>query len=506
MSIDSKFLKPESDPDLNAVDYWNRHHEWEECILDGKGIEWVELSLVTSKDQRVIGSIRDGLLHITGDGPLSVGKSYTKFMLLSRLKFDGNHRAAQTWIELKYLNHHIPYIRIGTDYFKKIQKMDRYGISRQTIKPWRKEEIRQDHGPKLIKHVTLLDDFCIIPDNTTHELVVNNCYNIYAPFSHTPKQGGSHPVTDMLMRHIFGDQVQMGYRYMKALYQHPDRPLPILCLVSKERQTGKTTFLNWMNMIFGDNFIQINPEDLNSQFNSQYATKNIIALDESVIDKAHAVEKLKSIATAKTMSVNQKHVQNYAIPFFGKIILATNKEVDFMKIDDAEIRFWVRKIPSIKSINTNIENDLMAEIPFMLDTLNGLPSLDFSRSRMLFTSDEIENDQLKLVKGESRTWLFKELMHIWEDYFMENPDASEFKATAMEIKTKWFDRNNQVNISFIKKVLVEDLGLKPADRTERYRNLIGNALESKPGRPYTITRNLVTDVTVQMVEDQTLPF
>jgi len=52
-------------------------------------------------------------------------------------------------------------------------------------------------------------------------------------------------------------------------------------------------------MIFGDNFIQINPEDLSSQFNSSYASKNIIAIDETVIEKSHASEKLKSIATAK---------------------------------------------------------------------------------------------------------------------------------------------------------------------------------------------------------------
>ena len=40
-----------------------------------------------------------------------------------------------------------------------------------------------------------------------------------------------------------------------------------------------------MNMIFGDNYILIHPEDLGKEFNSLYANKNIIAIDETVIER-----------------------------------------------------------------------------------------------------------------------------------------------------------------------------------------------------------------------------
>jgi len=146
--------------------------------------------------------------------------------------------------------------------------------------------------------------------------------------------------------------------------------LPVLALVSTERETGKTTFLNYIQMLFGENSTLINPSDLMSNFNDAYATKNIIMVDETVIDKAHTVEKLKSIATAKTMSVSQKFVQHYSVPFFGKVIVCTNKENDFMRIDEEEIRFWVRKIKVITGKkNTNIENDLFNEIPKFLKYL-----------------------------------------------------------------------------------------------------------------------------------------
>ena len=93
---------------------------------------------------------------------------------------------------------------------------------------------------------------------------------------------------------------------MKLLYEHPCQILPVLSLVSTERETGKTTFLNYIQMLFGENSTLINPSDLTSSFNDAYATKNIIMIDETVIEKQNVVEKLKSLATAKTISVSQK--------------------------------------------------------------------------------------------------------------------------------------------------------------------------------------------------------
>ena len=37
-----------------------------------------------------------------------------------------------------------PYIRAGINYYKVIKKTDRWGIERTELKPWKKEEIKQD--------------------------------------------------------------------------------------------------------------------------------------------------------------------------------------------------------------------------------------------------------------------------------------------------------------------------------------------------------------------------
>lgn len=434
----------------------------------------------------------------------------SRFQAMTEYKFRGNYRAAMSEVEFVYMNSDIPYIRVGTDYFKIILKRDRYGVDRRTIKGWKKEEIKLDHGSDILTVVHRFDDFCIVPDNMEFNLVQNNCYNIYAPFNHQPHSRPVHesqiPVTMGLMRHVFGDQLRLGLIYFKVLYELPKQHLPILTLVSPERSTGKTTVLNWIEMIFGDNYILINPEDLSSSFNSSYATKNIIAIEETLIEKVHAGEKLKAITTAKSISVNQKHVANYSLPFFGKVILCTNKEKDFMRVDEEEIRFWVRRLRPIDSINTAIEDQLMEEIPMFLRYIKDLPPVDLTRSRMVFTPDELANEFLQAVKMESYSGLRKELRILIENHFNQHSGMSEFRASASDIKTHWFPNNNQITHHYISKVLRDEM--KMVAEMCRYNPMgTGDPLSKVSGRCYTFYRSDYAEQPLEMAEqDRDLPF
>ncbi len=210
-------------------------------------------------------------------------------------------------------------------------------------------------------------------------------------------------------------------------------------------------------------------------------------MDETVIDKSHAVEKLKSIATAKTISVNQKFVANYSVPFFGKVIICTNKEQDFMRIDEEEIRFWIRKVPQISTINTNIENDLTDEVPAFLRYLMSQPAVDTKRSRMVFTAEELHNESLKNIKKESQSGLRKDFNIILQDYFMTN-GHDKIQANITEIKNKFFQYNNQVSISYLKRVITHEMGYKPT-LNSRYTPIDSTDAASKVGNFYTFHRS-----------------
>ncbi|MEO8416781.1 MAG: primase-helicase family protein [Ginsengibacter sp.] len=73
--------------------------------------------------------------------------------------------------------------------------------------------------------------------------------------------------------------------------------LPILCLVSKERNTGKTTFLNFLKAVFVDNMTINSNEDFRSNFNAEWANKLIIGVDETFLDRKEDSERIKSLST-----------------------------------------------------------------------------------------------------------------------------------------------------------------------------------------------------------------
>ncbi|MFL5765769.1 MAG: primase-helicase family protein [Bacteroidia bacterium] len=499
----NKFKKLEKLAIYNPVDWFNSFGEFMEIFKNSKPKPHVISDCVvafadgTGQDPKLptFRLKKNGFIDVLKTNPFNIGPGIqvSKFMLLSACRFKGNDHAAMSFVDYFLRKREIPYLRVGSDYYKAVKIIDRWGGENLTLKAWKKQEINQDHGNKFISYIHKYDDFAVYPDNKTYTPVVNSCYNLYSKFPHEEYSQNvtaeDIPHSLKFVRHIFGVQYELGLKYMKVLYDHPKQILPILVLVSEIRGTGKTTHLNWNLMLFGGNAVLISPSDLNRNFNSQYASKNIIMMDETALEKSDAVEKLKSIATAKTISVSQKHVSEYSIPFFGKAILATNREIDFLRIDNAEIRFWVRRIPEIdkSELNTNLEDCLFNEIPKFLKYLSQLPEIDLTKSRMVFTSEEISTVELADVKSESRSSLYKELeLHI-EEFFNTNA-CQEFFAAPIDIKDRWFKHNNQITGNYIGKVIKTEMKIQVQDQL-RYRPF-GEGI-SKPGTPFKfVTKSL----------------
>lgn len=393
----------------------------------------------------------------------------------------------------------VNFIRVGTSFYKVIKKHNRYGIEETHLKPWNKDTLLQDYKKKILQVIPKYDDFCMIPSNTTYRAIVENCYNLYAPFAHTPVPG-AWTWTERLLRHVFGDQYELGLRYMQILYLHPDKSTIILVLVSEQRGTGKTTFLNWIDQVFGANVALISSSDFLGNFNKHYATSNIICIEETMFEKSLTIEKLKALTTQKIVIINEKNVSQYKVPFFGKVIMTSNYESRFAKIDSEEIRFLVRKLGTPQFINHSIENDLLAEIPAFLDYLQSLPPVDWSVSRSAFTASELKNNQLYQVVEESKTGLYKDLKIELTDFF-ENSSIKEFYASPKDLKEKFFFSDHQISLNYLRRVLKDEYKLTPAEAI-RYHPFENKAAMSKTGRPYLFQR---LDFTTMPGTDET-PF
>ena len=102
--------------------------------------------------------------------------------------------------------------------------------------------------------------------------------------THIPKEGEFNHIQS-LIEHIFGEQYKLGMDYLQLLYLKPTQKLPILLLVSEERNTGKSTFLNFLKALFQENVTFNTNEDFRSQFNADWAGKLMIVVDEVLLNR-----------------------------------------------------------------------------------------------------------------------------------------------------------------------------------------------------------------------------
>lgn len=426
------------------------------------------------------------------------GVKLTVFQMLQKFHFKDNWPEAVNYVIVEIMKNEKDYLRVGTKYFLKTLHRDRYGIERLKLNTWDRNTIIDDYGKNFLASISKFKGFTMVPDNKNHTRFCGEYYNQYHPFEHVPMELNLYEGEEQwkwiqnLIKHIFGADdadYELGIRYLKILYDYPTQTLPILVLISKERQTGKTTFVNFMSLLFGGNTVVINPQDISNQFNASYSDKNVIMIEESHFDSRQTLEKIKNLSTQKELLVNTKHVHQYSVPFYGKLIITSNDENKFSKIDEEEIRYWVRKIPTLKGkANHRIMETIKDEIPAFLCYLNTLPDPDRSKDRMVFTSDEISTEALDDVKVESREALHKEILIYLDEHAENNKDVKEFLFTGTNIKTKWFAHSHNYGVAYVNKVLRNAIKFDKIDKSKRFIPLEeNNAPFGTPtiiGRPY----------------------
>ena len=230
------------------------------------------------------------------------------------------------------MNKKIPYLRVGTTYYKTIEKPLISGDKISILVRWNRETIISDYGKTYLSQIPKHDGFCCIPSHLNYEKIIEGFYNMYNEIPHQPigESLNSDALKEKIqfslnfMEHIFGEQLELGLDYIKILLEKPTQMLPILCLVSKERSTGKSTFIKWLKSIFGLNMTYIKGDSFSSQFNSDWASMLIVAIDEVFFDKKEITERLKYLSTTDKDKKEAKGKDREEVEFFGKFILCSN--------------------------------------------------------------------------------------------------------------------------------------------------------------------------------------
>lgn len=309
------------------------------------------------------------------------------------------------------------YIRVGIDYYKEIT-IPMTGEDIKVLRKWNKQTIIDDFGKDALAKIEKFDGFCFIPAHNNFQKIINGFYNKYEPISYQLNSKGNWDKIENLLRHIFNEQYNLGLDYLTILWKLPTQVLPIFCLVSEERNTGKTTFLNLLKVIFEGNMTLNTNEDFRSRFNSDWAGKLIIAIDEVLLDKKDDSERIKNLSTAKYYKAESKGKDKEEVEFFGKFILCSNNEENFVKIDSNEIRYWVRKVTTLgNNIDPNLLDELIKEVPAFAYFLNTREIATKKTTRMWFAKEQIYTKALDVLISGNRTSIEKELEEMLKDEF-----------------------------------------------------------------------------------------
>ena len=105
----------------------------------------------------------------------------------------------------------IPYIRVGTTYYKIIEKPLISGDTTTVLVRWNRETIISDHGKAFLSSIPKYDGFCCIPEHLDYQQIVRGFYNIYNEIPFSPSSENENfknevPFSLNFVKHIFGEQ------------------------------------------------------------------------------------------------------------------------------------------------------------------------------------------------------------------------------------------------------------------------------------------------------------
>ena len=388
------------------------------------------------------------------------------------------------------------FIRVGTTLYKIVEQPKLNGGYIRKRIAWNNETLRQDYGKDYIGRVPKYDGFCTVPEHIGYRSVVGKFLNLYEPIDHVLRQG-DFPSIRSLLHHIFGEQYELGMDYLQLLYLQPIQKLPILLLVSEERNTGKSTFLNFLKALFQNNVTFNTNEDFRSQFNSDWAGKLLIVVDEVLLNRREDSERLKNLSTTLSYKVEAKGKDRDEIAFFAKFVLCSNNEYLPVIIDAGETRYWVRKIDRLQSDDTDFLQKLKAEIPAFLHFLQYRQLSTDKESRMWFNPTLLHTEALQKIIRSNRNRLEIEMHELILD-IMDRVGSETFSFCPDDILILLGNSHVKAERYQVRRVLQERWKLKPAHNTLTYTTYQVDytrecryAPKRTTGRFYTVTREFL---------------
>lgn len=405
---------------------------------------------------------------------------------------------------------------VGDEYFAEVDVPGVNGTTNKMLLARAGGTLSRRLGKNFWRHLEHYEAFVNLPEHRdfTQVIEMNNrkFYNQYFPFRWESNKGEWQHI-EMLIRHIFGEEKvkhgetgekierwQLGVDYIQQLYLNPTQPLPVLILYSPENQTGKSTFGHLIAEIFGDNVVTIGNDNLQSNFNTTYASKLVAICEETLLERKKEAEKIKAISTSPRIVVNPKGQKEYSIDFFCKFIFTSNNP-RMIYVNRHDTRFWILQVNKLEKRVHNFVSLMREEIPAFLHHLENREPAAKLEGRMYFHDSLLASEAFEQTVRINEPGDATELRERIIELFIKDPtlDLIEMPMSAIReeffgpaVKTKWVKEILRDYIMVKQKL--NDKGLAKVCRGlyPRYKKVDGKEIKEWiefKGRPYLFERS-----------------
>ena len=300
-------------------------------------------------------------------------------------------------------------------------------------------EVKRRYGKHFLNTLLCVDGLTIEPSkNYDYQRIIKvqkekysfDYLNMYEPINHE-LQKGEFPNTLKYLKHLFGgnatiendiigDPFTIAIDWLTILYQKPKHFLPVILLLSKGQETGKTTMIDWLHAIYETNLINMKMEQFIGNFNSHWAFKLIRCIDEGSLDleKGTAKNTFKNLTTAKNIQVELKGIDITSIPNYGKMIICSNDENNVMKMESEDSRFFPVKVPPLVEKDSQFLEKLKAEIPAWLYFIANRTIAHPAESRLWFKTEYLKTEQFQKIVEKTKSNHELEIDYFVKDAFL----------------------------------------------------------------------------------------
>ncbi len=380
------------------------------------------------------------------------------------------------------------YMLVGNRYYEQIWTLNSKGFAEPLREPRHQAIIIDDFRRKGIAakdvehHLRQIPKFATYanePDFTAYKPVLEikgtqRALNLAYPLEYEPHEGDI-SATMAFLEHVFandGDsKLGVGLDMVQMYYTRPKQKQRILSLVSKENETGKTTFLLWLREIFGQNMSIVGNADFKSQFNG-YVVKSLVGIDESRIDDPAVIEAIKSMVTSPYASLNEKNAPARQVVNHVKLIMTSNHVLDFAHVAREENKWFVIDVGRIPRRDSGLMDKLKGEIPAFLHFLRHRQLVHFTaESRFAISDRDAHTKALARVKENSVPQLVALVQDAVRQIFIDFPEHTRqhFRCDAKRLYELIFpERTPRYTPHDVGRVLKQEYELAPSEKTSAF--------------------------------------